>query len=762
MCGIAGFSLSASEWLRPRSGQVLVEELLTRIEVRGRDATGMAWRENDEFVPGTSIPQLRFHKAGVEASTYMLEGWHLFGGHETLDAIIHTRAGTGGSPTVKENNHPIIVQQAIDYEIEGKVGPRGDGRHAVALVHNGVIFNAETWFREHPQVERMGEVDTEALAQCLALGGVEQVVKEIKGDAAIAWMDQSSPSLYVARLGGRPLEYLTTKGGSFLFASTATAVDQAHDKAGLSPAVGKTQALAEGEMLEILHGEIIDHKKVGKISSSYSSSSYSSGSTTKGYWEKRDEERKKQQNKDGESSTFEGTSIKVEKHPVLKDVSVTRDNRTIGKVLRRNGMHIKCEVCKRAYACLCDYNEYPLPNFPKDLVSYEKIPDAARQMNGAAVNRAGVEYVELNGRYYPRDKFDVWAEDAEWLKRPVWRVLAMDLLVGDGQIEQWYRKFWKDPKNRFGGDRNWYWMNGRFFARIQDTLIRRDPTNVIFGSLVVACPTLHSNGGAWCYESPQNAKAQGRTPSLTAIKVIDEIREWDQEKAETESWDEDGKTVLRTIQIGEEMVEVVDADVKMLGPAPDSTDVIETTAKESDGDEPAVIEVDSDDREFDETWGYRVTWRSGLVSVIDGTGSIRHLDHYGELLTERETGIDPEEFLECIRGVSDVEKVTFWDAFDQGLDGTIVYPVSGDPATAWVPKRRTGNQVIEQIANKAWRDGIFRHGPHAEAHHRVLVAIALDEGLSDDIRIDAMEAMSSDGLDEFMEAHSDDLVGLFE
>lgn len=743
MCGIAGFSLSANEWLRNRTGQVLVESLLDKIEVRGRDATGLAWR-GDELMDDTAVPKLHYHKSGVTASTYMLEGWHLYGGHQSLDTIIHTRAGTGGSPQVKENNHPILIQQAIDFEVT-KVGKLGDGRHALALVHNGVIYNDDEWFRQHPEVERIAEVDTEALAQCLALGGIEQVVEEIRGDAAIAWMDHSSPSLYVARLGGRPLEYAVTKAGGFVFASTMAAVDHAVERAGLSPAVGVTKTLPEGKMLEILHGEIVDEREVGKISRSFSSTSTGGSSTNRydsaSYWQERD------RNRQGQASTTKppvtptttvttvSTSTKDPKDP---SVTVTKDSRTIGKVLRRNGVHVKCDVCGRKYACLCDYNEYPIPDFPKDLTSHEIIPQHLRDMNGVTHHRHGTAYIELNGRYYPRDKFMEWAEDAEWMKRPVWRVLAMDLL-GDDKIAEWYKKFWYDDKNRFGGDRNWYWMGGRFFARVRGRLMRRDPINIDTDNLVVAVPTLHSVGGSWCHESPSVAKAQNRTVADTALKIINEIKEWDQQREEEPVGHVDGEETGGDKDTGW-IKKVVEAVV--------------VTAGDGEGEE-------TDDK----TWGYRILWRSGLVSVIDGVGHIRHVDYFGEMLADRETGLNPDDYIESLRGVGDVEKITFWDAMDEGLDGTVIYPVGDETPALWVNRRRRGapgNLAIESIADKAWADGVFQHTtPHREAHQRVLEAIVFDEGLSDECRIDALEAMQEDDLDKFMTTHVDLLEGLF-
>jgi glucosamine 6-phosphate synthetase-like amidotransferase/phosphosugar isomerase protein len=132
MCGIAGYSLSASS---PLDRTLAAQSLLAGIAERGADAVGYAYRRG----PGP----VTIHKQRSGASALLEEVLLPAGAAETL---IHVRDYTKGHPRIEANNHPI--------------------RHgAVVGVHNGIIFNDDELMEQHgfERAEPEMTVDSEAI-----------------------------------------------------------------------------------------------------------------------------------------------------------------------------------------------------------------------------------------------------------------------------------------------------------------------------------------------------------------------------------------------------------------------------------------------------------------------------------------------------------------------------------------------------------------------------------------------------------------------
>lgn len=226
MCGIAGANLSLEEKVDAR---LLSERLLLGIEERGFHATGAAFFSDGEpFVQKADMAATEFVEyLDIEPSV--------------TNVILHTRWASKGSPKVHENNHPI--------DVRGIIG-----------VHNGVIHNDNILFDRIGNDKRIAQVDSEAIFATLLHGREKapQALGRLRGSAAIAWLDSyGDPDVMsLSRVASSPLVYAFSEAGSFVFASTETALTEAMTAAGMS-IVGGPYSLDEGVYLRVRQGEIV-------------------------------------------------------------------------------------------------------------------------------------------------------------------------------------------------------------------------------------------------------------------------------------------------------------------------------------------------------------------------------------------------------------------------------------------------------------------------------------------------------------------------
>ena len=237
MCGIAGYSRRVADKSSIKDGRRFAEDLALAIESRGPDAVGFGWHH-----PTTGEPW--YWKAPGAAHKVVWEA-PLPTGIKTL--IAHTRWATKGSPSANVNNHPVIAP-------------------GIVLVHNGVVDNDDDLIAAVGH-ERLGRVDSEALAAILSLGGSVlgsthpiDVLTEVEGDAAIAWLDSERPGvLCLARLVGRPLAVGWTRRGDLVFGSTPENLTLASKWS--ETTVDSVRTIAEGTYLEVVDGRIVDERR---------------------------------------------------------------------------------------------------------------------------------------------------------------------------------------------------------------------------------------------------------------------------------------------------------------------------------------------------------------------------------------------------------------------------------------------------------------------------------------------------------------------
>lgn len=226
MCGIAGFCLNVDEHV---DATALTKALLLGIEERGRHATGVAWAHEDG--------RAWLSKAAIPASVFVA-GDHVPA--DTRTVIAHTRWATQGAPTNNDNNHPI--------DVGGLVG-----------IHNGCVSNDDEIFARIGKDKRIAQVDSEAIFANILHSEQDttDALAEVRGSAAVAWLETEAPDiLHVARINSSPVVIGLTAKGSFLFASTESALRSGAQSVGIT--LTKVFHLGEGAYLQVHDGSIVE------------------------------------------------------------------------------------------------------------------------------------------------------------------------------------------------------------------------------------------------------------------------------------------------------------------------------------------------------------------------------------------------------------------------------------------------------------------------------------------------------------------------
>ncbi len=225
MCGIAGYSLSASSRL---DRTLAAQALLAAIAERGADAVGYAHRAPSHTYPTvvkqrTPPSQLLEHVAVPDDATQLL---------------VHVRDYTKGHPSIAANNHPV------------RHGP-------VVGVHNGTIVNDDELLEAHScsRAEPRMTVDSEAIFALAAHSRNDvSALEALDGSMAAAWLDEREPGLlFVARGVGRPLWIGEGASGVF-FASTAHALEVLEHYCALKL---RKREVREGTLVALREGKVV-------------------------------------------------------------------------------------------------------------------------------------------------------------------------------------------------------------------------------------------------------------------------------------------------------------------------------------------------------------------------------------------------------------------------------------------------------------------------------------------------------------------------
>jgi len=159
------------------------KDLFVALKVRGSQASGFAWIK-------PSKPKTFMYVKAAKSSAVMAHNVRKHMGEDVLAAIGHTRFSTHGANN-DENAHPHFSSKKY-----------------ICLVHNGVVHNHDdvwTALKRKPT----GPVDSQAVAEALEVGGIEEVVKHAEGSMSLIWFDSRDPqgTLKFWTNGGNPLSF---------------------------------------------------------------------------------------------------------------------------------------------------------------------------------------------------------------------------------------------------------------------------------------------------------------------------------------------------------------------------------------------------------------------------------------------------------------------------------------------------------------------------------------------------------------------------
>lgn len=214
MCGIFGIIAKEGSTYTPKLLHNSLRKLALLSESRGKDSSGICFRNHDKEkynVLKGDIPVSKLVKK-EKYDQYLKESTDFDKSKLTqpFAAFGHARLVTNGSQLNAENNQPVIK--------DGLIG-----------VHNGIIVNVDELWKEHTDLERSYDIDTEvmlALSRKKASNGngtadaVSQTINSIFGTVATALFFDDRNECTLATNNGS-LYILTNRKDLVAFSSEA-------------------------------------------------------------------------------------------------------------------------------------------------------------------------------------------------------------------------------------------------------------------------------------------------------------------------------------------------------------------------------------------------------------------------------------------------------------------------------------------------------------------------------------------------------------
>ncbi|MCM1027980.1 MAG: hypothetical protein NC432_16295 [Roseburia sp.] len=212
MCGIFGLIAGKNAAITADELNQGIGKLFLLSESRGKEASGICT---------VTDADIRIYKRCVRAKELIRTEEYreiMSGiGREPKRAVMgHARMVTNGSNRNPNNNQPVV---------------RGN----FVCIHNGIIVNDEAVWKNHPELARQDEVDTEALLALLEKyreendiqGAFQKCLKELKGSLSIALVDKKSDRLLLYTNVGSLYVVLSKTRDMILFASEQYILEQA-------------------------------------------------------------------------------------------------------------------------------------------------------------------------------------------------------------------------------------------------------------------------------------------------------------------------------------------------------------------------------------------------------------------------------------------------------------------------------------------------------------------------------------------------------
>lgn len=241
MCGIFGIGFqNGTTFMNPELARFMLRRLFFESEVRGYDATGVAF---------TNYKEINVLKAPMTAEKFVgtfeynsanRKFFTLAGANSTISVLGHCRAKTKGTPKNNNNNHPIVAGSVVG-------------------VHNGVIDNDDEIFNRFRgysnSFSRRGQVDSEVIFRLISYFSSQQSISIsesiqrmssfVKGSYACAMVERRNPFLLWLFRQSNPITlYHYTNCGVIIFASLSSIIQNAVEGMGLKKALGKANIIA--------------------------------------------------------------------------------------------------------------------------------------------------------------------------------------------------------------------------------------------------------------------------------------------------------------------------------------------------------------------------------------------------------------------------------------------------------------------------------------------------------------------------------------
>ena len=226
MCAVFGL-LDFKGKLTPAERLRIVKALGKAAEVRGTDATGIAYVQNGSIqIQKAPRPAHKMRWRVAPNARYIMG---------------HTRMATQGSERFNFNNHPFA----------GK-----SGHLSFALAHNGVLYNDGTLRWTHKLPHTKIETDSYVAVQLLEREGnlsahsFQRMAEALLGTFTITVLD-ARESLYFVK-GNNPLEILLLPElGCYLYASTAEILNHALRELGMTDTTAVSVKIIPGDIMQI-------------------------------------------------------------------------------------------------------------------------------------------------------------------------------------------------------------------------------------------------------------------------------------------------------------------------------------------------------------------------------------------------------------------------------------------------------------------------------------------------------------------------------
>lgn len=226
MCSAFGL-LDYKGNLTPAERLRSIRILSTAAEMRGTDATGIAYAQGDG---------IRIQKAPRPAHEmrYRIDP-------DARYIMGHTRMTTQGSEKKNQNNHPF---------------PGKAGGIPFALAHNGVLYNDHELPRTRRLPSTKVEPDSFVAVQLieqqreLSFKSLKKMAEALRGSFTITVLDGEN-NLYLVK-GNNPLSiYLFPQRGFYLYASTVEILDMALKALGMQTVFHANIKVSQGEIMKI-------------------------------------------------------------------------------------------------------------------------------------------------------------------------------------------------------------------------------------------------------------------------------------------------------------------------------------------------------------------------------------------------------------------------------------------------------------------------------------------------------------------------------